>query len=78
MDVLVSFKNVQVDAWYQANVDNSSGIWLAEDAANQLIINAPNVTVEERDLKFPYISFAISKCNHTVIKHMVDEEEEKK
>ncbi len=77
MDVLVSFKNIQVDAWYQANVDNSSGIWLAEDAANQLIINAPNITVEERDLKFPYVSFAISKCNHTVIKHMVDEEEDK-
>ncbi len=75
MDVLASYKNIQVELWYQANVNNSNGIWLAEDAASQLVINAPNITVEERKLNFPCISYAIVNSNHTIIKHMIEEEE---
>lgn len=60
---------------YQANVDNSYGIWLDKDAAAQIVINAPNVTVEDRKLDFPGVAYAISKGRHTIIKHMIDEKE---
>ena len=76
IDVLSSYKNIQVDLWYQSNVDNSTGIWLAEDAANQLVINVPNITIEERKMNFPCIGYSIVKGNHTIIKYMVEEEEE--
>ena len=75
VDVLVSFKNVQIEPWYQANVDNSYGIWLDKDAAAQIVINAPNVTVEDRKVDFPGVAYAISKGRHTIIKHMIDEKE---
>jgi len=72
MDTLPSFKNLQVDAWYQANVNTSCGIWLDADASSQLIINAPNLTVEDRKLNFPQIGFTIVNNNHHIIKHMVE------
>jgi len=75
VDVLVSFKNIQVEPWYQAMVDNSYGIWLDNDAANQLVINVPTITMEERKMNFPCIAFSVSKGKHTVIKHVIDEEE---
>ncbi len=75
VDVLVSFKNIQVEPWYQSMVDNSYGIWLDNDAANQLVINIPTITMEERKMNFPYIAFSVSKGRHTVIKHVIDEEE---
>ncbi len=78
VDVLVSFKNVQVEPWYQAMVDNSYGIWLDSDAANQLVINIPNITMEDRKVNFPCIAFAVSKGRHTIIKHVIDEEEVEK
>ena len=75
VDVLVSYKNIQIEPWYQANVDNSYGIWLDKDAANQLVINVPNITMEERKVAFPYIAYSVSKGRHTIIKHMIDEKE---
>jgi S-DNA-T family DNA segregation ATPase FtsK/SpoIIIE len=74
MDVLNSFKNVQVEEWFQTNVDNSDGIWLDKDAANQLIINAPNLTIEDRKLDFPCIAFTINNGYHEVIKFMVEDD----
>ena len=76
IDVMVSFKNIQIEPWYQGMVDNSYGIWLDNDAANQLVINVPNITMDDRKINFPYIEFSVSKGRHTIIKHMMDEEEE--
>ena len=75
IDVLVSYKNIQIEPWYSANIDGSYGIWLDKDAANQLVINVPNITVDERKLAFPYIAYSVNKGRHTVIKHMIDEED---
>lgn len=75
VDVLVSYKNIQIEPWYQANVDASYGIWLDKDAANQLVINVPNITMEERKIAFPCIAYSVNKGIHTIIKHMVDEKE---
>ena len=78
MDTLISYKNLQVDPWYQANVNTSCGIWLDCDASSQLVINAPNLTMEDRKLNYPQIGFAITNNNHDVIKHMIEYVEESK
>ncbi len=75
VDVLIDYKNLQVEPWFQAMVDNSYGIWLDADISSQLVINAPNVTMEERKIAFPQIAYVVSKGNHTIIKHVIDDEE---
>ena len=75
MDVLPSFRNILASEWYQKNVDNSYGIWLDPDASNQILINAPNITLEERKLNFPYIGFTVNNSRHTIIQYMIESEE---
>lgn len=74
IDTVNIFKNLLSEQWYQANVDNSCGIWLAEDASNQLIINAPNITTEESRIVFPCIAYTVEDNKHTIIKYMVEDD----
>jgi S-DNA-T family DNA segregation ATPase FtsK/SpoIIIE len=75
IDTVSSYKNIQIEEWYQTNIDNSSGIWLEADAASQLVINAPNLTMEDRKLNFPYIAFIVSRGKHNIIKYVIEEGE---
>ena len=76
MDVLASYRNLIVEEWYQKYVNNSAGIWLDPDITNQIIINAPNVSVDERQINFQQIGYQVENGKHSIIKFMIEREEE--
>ena len=73
IDTYSSYKSLQVETWYQSNVDKSYGIWLGEEVANQFAINLTNLTLDDRKINFRYMLFAVNKGKHTIIKHVVEE-----
>ncbi len=75
IDVSSEFKNVQVEQWYYANVNNSNGIWIGPDIGNQVIINAPNVSIEDKKMVYPLMAVSVVKGQHTFIKYMLDVKE---
>lgn len=75
IDTLGSYKNLQIEPWYKANVDSKSGLWLDADVASQLLISTANVTMDERKLNFRYITYAMVKGKHHIIKHVVKTKE---
>ena len=74
IDTYNSYKKVQVEEWYQKNIDNSSGIWLGKEVGSQILINFSELSMEERRLEFSCMAFVSERGNKTIIKHMVDRE----
>ncbi len=77
IDNLSSMKKLQIEEWYKSKVNNTNGIWLGKDIGTQMLINMNDLTMNDRKLAFPYLGFVINKGNHIVIKHVVDNEENK-
>lgn len=75
IDNYSGIKTLQLEDWYQTEVDNTSGIWIGPNIGSQVIINLNNLSMEERKINFPQIGFSIRKGNHTIIKHVIDVEE---
>ena len=75
VDTYSSYNNLQVETWYQSNIDKSTGIWLGEDIANQLAINISNIPLDDRKIMFRYMLFAIRKGKYEIVKHVVEEGE---
>jgi len=69
-----SYKSLETESWYIKNIDKTSGIWLGENAANQLSIKMPNLTLEERKTTFNQIGFIVKNSSHTIIRYVVDKE----
>ena len=72
IDELNSLKILQTEAWYQSNVDSSSGIWLGAGVGDQLLININDIPIDHRKMNFPCISFVIEKGEYTIIKHVTE------
>ena len=75
MDVLASYRNLLVEEWYQKYINNTAGIWLDADISNQMIINAPNVSLEDRKIDFPQIGYKVENGKHEIIKFMIERDE---
>ena len=77
IDTYDSYKNLQIETWYQ-NINNMNGIWLGDEAENQLAINMPKLSIDDKNQNFQYMAFSVNNGKHEIIKHMVvvDEEEE--
>ena len=54
-----SYKGLEVEPWFRPNVNTSQGIWLGENAANQLSIKMPNMTLEDRKIEFKQIGYIV-------------------
>ena len=74
IDMYASFKNIQIESWYQSTIDNSCGIWLGTDAGSQMAINMTNLTMEDRNLNYVDMAFAVDNGKSVPIKHVIDEE----
>lgn len=72
IDTYSSYKNLQVETWYQGNVDTSYGIWLGEEVGNQLAIGISNLSMEDRKQNYFCMAFVIKRGQHTAIKHVVE------
>lgn len=70
-----SYKNVQVEPWYQSKIDNSNGIWLGTDAGSQMAISITDLTMDDRKLNFKDMAFTVDGGKRKVIRHVVDPEE---
>lgn len=78
VDNYSTFRNITLTDWYKTQVDNNNGIWLGPNVANQMAFNVANVDMEVRNLDFPYLGIAIVKNDFTVIKYVVDGDENEK
>ena len=73
IDDYISYRNVQLEEWYQSNVDKSNGIWLGEGIENQLSINVNNLSIDERKMNYFCMAFVVNKGKHVMIRYIVDE-----
>lgn len=76
VDTYDSYKNLQLEIWYQSNINSLYGIWLGEEVGNQLAINMPALTMEDKKLNFPYMAFTAENGNHIVLKHVIHKKED--
>ena len=69
-----NIRNLRFEEWYQSQVSNSSGIWLGLGIDVQMAINISNLTLDDRKLDFPYITFSVVNGKRSIVKHILDEE----
>lgn len=75
-DDYASLQKIQIENWYRNNVDNSYGIWLGEDVGSQMALNISSLTVEDKKINFPYISYPIYKGRHMIVRYVVEPQED--
>lgn len=75
-DHYTSYRKLQLENWYQNNVDNDTGIWLGTGIGGQMVLNVSNLSVDDRNVSYPDMALVINKGNYKFIKHVVDMEEE--
>ena len=63
-------KNLQIETWYQDCVNPMDGIWLGDEAENQLAINMPQLSMEDKKNNFQYMAFSVVNGKHEIIKHV--------
>ena len=71
-DLYEGIKKIQGVTWYKTNVDNSFGIWLGADVATQLALNIVSLSLEDKKIMFPCISYPVYKGHHMIVKYVVD------
>ena len=76
IDNYSDYKVLQLEPWYQSQVDASSGIWLGNEIGTQMSININDLTLEDKKIDFEFMAFAINKGSHKIVKYVVDTGEE--
>jgi len=71
-----SFKNLQVEQWYQTQIDNTNGIWLGPNVSSQMVMSVNDLTMDDRKIAFPTMAFDIVKGKHTIVRCVIDTPEE--
>ncbi len=69
-----SFKNLQIENWYQDVFSQEYGIWLGEGANEQILLNFDKLSMQELNDQFSYIGFVTQGTTDTIIKYVIDEE----
>jgi len=72
IDNYSDFKALQLEPWYQSQVDPSNGIWLGNEVGSQMTIGINDLSLEDKKIDFEFMAFAVKKGNHTIIKYVVD------
>ena len=76
VDNYSSFKNLQLEQWYQTQVDNSSGIWLGANISNQMAIKVNDLTMDDRKIAFPTMAVDVLNSKHATVIYVEDTPEE--
>ena len=71
-DDYANYKSLQLESWYQSQVDSSNGIWLGNEVGSQMSININNLSIEDKKTDFPFMAFVVDKGEHTIIKYVVN------
>lgn len=67
-----NYKQLQLEKWYNENVNNTFGIWLGEDIGVQVALGVMSLTIEDKQNIFPCIGYPIYQGKHMTIKYVVD------
>lgn len=67
-----SYKSLQVEDWYRKNINNTYGIWLGEDISTQVALGVTSLSMEDKGVMFPCISYPIYQGNYMICKYVVD------
>ena len=68
----MSYRNLEVEKWYQTNVQNTTGVWLGKDVSNQMSIKLNNFNINDGHINFNDIAFFVNKGKPILMKHIVD------
>lgn len=74
LDNYNNFKKLQLELWYQANVDSTNGIWLGDGVANQNTINFSNLSLEQRRINDPSLGIISNKGQIKFFKYVTKNE----
>ena len=74
IDDYANAKVLKLESWYQTEIDSSSGIWIGDGVGDQMAININNLSIDDRKLDFPYLTFAVKRGKKVAIKCVIDEE----
>ena len=69
-----SYKSLEMENWFRDNVDQTTGIWLGDNADNQLAIKMPNLTLDDKRIMFKQIGYIVKNNSHTIVRYVVDKE----
>ena len=72
IDNYEDYKKLQLEPWYQSQVDSTSGIWLGNEVGTQMAINASNLSLEDKKQNYEFMGVSIIKGEHVFIKYSVD------
>ena len=74
IDSYSAYKNLQIETWYQSSINPLNGLWLGNEVQNQMAINIPKLTMDDKNLDFLYQVYAVENGNYTVLKCVVEDE----
>ncbi len=63
-------KNLQLENWYQSQVDNSTGIWIGEDIGTQMAIYTNDLSLEDKRQDYEFMCVSVEKGDCTFIKYV--------
>ena len=72
LDDSESYKSLQVEDWYRKNIDNTFGIWLGEDISVQVSLGVTSLSMDDKQIMFPYIGYPVYQGNYMIVKYVVD------
>ncbi|MDO4996335.1 MAG: type VII secretion protein EssC [Bacilli bacterium] len=67
-----SYKSLQVEDWYRKNINNTFGIWLGEDISIQVALGVTSLSIEDKQVMFPFIGYPVYQGNYMIMKYVVD------
>ena len=67
-----SFKNVQIESWYNDAFNSKYGIWLGQEPLNQMAIMFNDITPEDRKENYPYLAYVNNDAVYSVIKYVIE------
>ena len=76
IDSYSDYKKLQLEAWYQSQVDPSNGIWLGPDVGSQMAIGINNLSLEDKKADYDFVGVSVVSGEHKMIKYVVDTGEE--
>jgi hypothetical protein len=76
IDSYSDYKKLQLESWYQSQVDPSNGIWLGPDVGSQMAIGINNLSLEDKKADYDFVGVSVVSGEHKMIKYVVDTGEE--
>ncbi len=73
VDNYQGYKQLQLEQWFQVQVNSAYGIWVGEGFDNQTSIRINNLSAQDRQNKYPYMALPVVNGQHEFIKYVTDE-----